>query len=332
MKKISKYIISGLILSVFFAQVNPVQALDQDGVRERISNIISELISVLMQVKSGDYCTGYTGGSSIVSVQWALFDLGFDIGDVDGKPGAKTTAAIEAFQASVNIKVDGKVGPQTRAALSAAVPRCPDIDLVVAGKSLFAPVTVETAATQAEPIAETKTPTSETAAAPSTAEPVESTNSQTVQSDLVSSLQDGEIIASVRSTSSGVPDDTAVFTFQLSLNNTETFYIPISPSYAFSVDVFNSTTGMKTKATGVNSIVSSGATVSAASGTSYFALEADDTISLRVSIQPGDGDYHAQLSRLSYTTDDVTKNSAPQSKNYEFNAQSWKSEMVTLLN
>ncbi|MBP6908772.1 MAG: peptidoglycan-binding protein, partial [Candidatus Pacebacteria bacterium] len=39
---------------------------------------------------------------------------------VDGKIGAKSIAAVKAFQAMKNLVVDGKIGPMTRAALEAA--------------------------------------------------------------------------------------------------------------------------------------------------------------------------------------------------------------------
>jgi len=56
---------------------------------------------------------------TVQEVQNALKNAGLYAGEVDGKSGAKTKAAIEAFQKANNLKVDGKVGPQTWAALSA---------------------------------------------------------------------------------------------------------------------------------------------------------------------------------------------------------------------
>jgi uncharacterized protein (TIGR02594 family) len=51
-------------------------------------------------------------------VQAALLSLGFDPGPVDGVAGAKTRAAVKAFQKAAGIPFDGVAGPQTWAALS----------------------------------------------------------------------------------------------------------------------------------------------------------------------------------------------------------------------
>ncbi|MGE5279469.1 MAG: peptidoglycan-binding domain-containing protein [Deltaproteobacteria bacterium] len=54
------------------------------------------------------------------AVQRALKDLKFYDGDIDGKVGPRTLAAIKKFQESRQLKVDGKVGPKTWAALQEA--------------------------------------------------------------------------------------------------------------------------------------------------------------------------------------------------------------------
>lgn len=53
-------------------------------------------------------------------VQAALLSLGYDPGPVDGKAGAKTTAAVKQFQRENGLAADGKVGPITAAALTKA--------------------------------------------------------------------------------------------------------------------------------------------------------------------------------------------------------------------
>ncbi len=55
---------------------------------------------------------------TVQEIQTALKNAGLYGGEVDGKAGPKTKAAIEEFQKANNLKVDGKVGPQTWAALS----------------------------------------------------------------------------------------------------------------------------------------------------------------------------------------------------------------------
>lgn len=46
-------------------------------------------------------------------IQQALKNTGLYDGEIDGKIGPKTKAAIEEFQTRNNLKVDGKVGPDT---------------------------------------------------------------------------------------------------------------------------------------------------------------------------------------------------------------------------
>lgn len=55
---------------------------------------------------------------TVQEIQTALKSAGLYSGEVDGKSGPKTKAAIEEFQKANNLKVDGKVGPQTWTALS----------------------------------------------------------------------------------------------------------------------------------------------------------------------------------------------------------------------
>lgn len=52
-------------------------------------------------------------GQPVMLAQKALQYLGYNTGNVDGKYGPQTTAAVKDFQRHNNIKVDGIVGPQT---------------------------------------------------------------------------------------------------------------------------------------------------------------------------------------------------------------------------
>lgn len=54
-----------------------------------------------------------------LGIQEALVRHGFDPGPLDGYPGPRTRAAVEAFQRSRGLDVDAIVGPITRAALAA---------------------------------------------------------------------------------------------------------------------------------------------------------------------------------------------------------------------
>jgi hypothetical protein len=55
---------------------------------------------------------------TVKEIQLALKNAGFYAGEVDGKIGPKTKAAIEEFQKANNLKPDGKVGPKTWVSLS----------------------------------------------------------------------------------------------------------------------------------------------------------------------------------------------------------------------
>ena len=57
-------------------------------------------------------------GEEVRILQTALNEQGFDCGEVDGKFGTKTEAAVKAFQAANGLKVDGIVGRMTWAALN----------------------------------------------------------------------------------------------------------------------------------------------------------------------------------------------------------------------
>jgi hypothetical protein len=59
-------------------------------------------------------------GAAVTKLQTQLEAAGFDVGSVDGKFGAKTEAAVEAFQKKLGLTADGMVGKKTAAALSGA--------------------------------------------------------------------------------------------------------------------------------------------------------------------------------------------------------------------
>ena len=50
----------------------------------------------------------------VEKLQHALTDLGYDVGGIDGVFGAKTEAAVKAFQQQEGIQADGVVGPETK--------------------------------------------------------------------------------------------------------------------------------------------------------------------------------------------------------------------------
>jgi len=60
-------------------------------------------------------------GNDVKALQNQLNQLGLNVGDADGKLGAKTTEAIKSFQSTHGLNPDGKVGPATLGAIATAV-------------------------------------------------------------------------------------------------------------------------------------------------------------------------------------------------------------------
>lgn len=67
----------------------------------------------------GSYTIG-ARGAEVTRIQNQLEAAGFDVGEVDGKYGRRTAAAVEAFQRKVGLNADGMVGTRTRSALANA--------------------------------------------------------------------------------------------------------------------------------------------------------------------------------------------------------------------
>lgn len=68
---------------------------------------------------SGDYYYANSrkttwGGDDVRAIQWALQDMGYDPGTIDGGYGYNTWNAVMRFQRAVGITVDGDYGPKTR--------------------------------------------------------------------------------------------------------------------------------------------------------------------------------------------------------------------------
>lgn len=62
-----------------------------------------------------------SSGSDVTKLQQDLKELGFYAAEITGNVGAKTEAAIKAFQKKHNLSADGVAGPDTLAAISAAL-------------------------------------------------------------------------------------------------------------------------------------------------------------------------------------------------------------------
>ncbi len=252
----------------------------------------------------------YLGSDSIIDIQTELQNQGYTITKIDGKIGPETRAAVTAFQTDVGAaKVDGLIGEETRVELTRR-----SIDCGV------------------NPVINTNTST-ETHSTDTTTTTTETTETAVVneQGNTSGFIKQTEITAAVRSTSSGIPDDTAVFTYRISFNTNSTIYIPTHPEQSFEIQLVD-TSGNVSSAVGVQSIVSSASKVLREDGTSYFRIANGDTMSLRTSVQPGAGTYYAELSRLSYTNENATTVLNPAMVNYGFDETAWRSSAVTVLN
>ena len=56
----------------------------------------------------------YMSGTGVKAIQWALDDMGYNVGSIDGIYGYATHFAVQAFQSDEGIQVDGDFGPDTR--------------------------------------------------------------------------------------------------------------------------------------------------------------------------------------------------------------------------
>lgn len=62
-----------------------------------------------------------SSGDEVTALQNTLSKLGFDVGEADGIFGAKTEAAVKAFQESRDLPADGIYGPDSAKAAGSAV-------------------------------------------------------------------------------------------------------------------------------------------------------------------------------------------------------------------
>jgi len=255
---------------------------------------------------SGALCTiRYQGDSDTMAVQQELQNQGYAITKVDGLIGSETTGAVSALQTDAGLTIDGVIRDEVVTALARRSVTCASLPAV----------TSTTVMTELPPLNET----SET----------ESTT-ETVSADV--RITKTNSIAGVRSTTAGIPDDTAVFTYLVTFVNSNIVYVPTNPGDAFDIDLIDAGTGVRIALDGVDSVISSAQKVLREDGTSYFQVTSGDTMSLRTSVQPGEGSYYAELARLSYTNDDAFTVVNPSMVSYGFDGNNWRSDTVTLLN
>ncbi|MFT7327967.1 MAG: peptidoglycan hydrolase-like protein with peptidoglycan-binding domain, partial [Crocinitomicaceae bacterium] len=259
----------------------------------------------------------YKGSSDILTIQQELQNQGYSITKVDGKIGPETRTAVTAFQTAVSAeKIDGLIGQELRRELSRTSLEC-------SGTSSQDEIDIDTpTATQTPPVVRTETVT------PSETQDPQPEETQTEASVTISSDQ---ITAAARSTTTGIPDDTAVFTYILGFDHTGDLFISTMPEDAFSINIYNDAGGF-VGTDGIASVVSSAQKIIREDRTSYFRVRNGDTMSLRLSAQPGAGSYYAELAQLSYTTENAFAVRYPMMINYPLAKDQWRTDVISLLN
>ena len=98
-----------------------------EGVKERGMNMKKGVaLSLAMALVLSGTIFGFASTSygaevnSVMELQQKLSDAGYSVGIIDGIYGARTDAAVRAFQADYGLRVDGIVGPATLSALGSA--------------------------------------------------------------------------------------------------------------------------------------------------------------------------------------------------------------------
>jgi putative peptidoglycan binding protein/CHAP domain-containing protein len=82
-------------------------------------------MTTLTYVRTLHVTSPLTSGDDVLDLQARLEELGYPVGELDGRYGPATAAAVRAFQLDNGLEADGIAGPATFAALSDAEPRDP---------------------------------------------------------------------------------------------------------------------------------------------------------------------------------------------------------------
>jgi len=75
--------------------------------------------TTVSEVPTGQTLRPGMSGSSVLALQQALTQIGYDPGGADGKYGAGTTQAVKEFQAAQGLTQDGVAGPTTLQSINA---------------------------------------------------------------------------------------------------------------------------------------------------------------------------------------------------------------------
>jgi peptidoglycan hydrolase-like protein with peptidoglycan-binding domain len=109
-------VISALGMALAFSVVSGVAAADRDRDGKR-DGTVSEKVDSAKKKVAGEPTDREQ--DPVKAAQRALKAKGYDIGDVDGKLGPKTRAAVQAFQKDERIRVTGRLDTDTMARLRA---------------------------------------------------------------------------------------------------------------------------------------------------------------------------------------------------------------------
>lgn len=103
-----------------FTKIIPliISVLSGTGPYAAIIQKVMEVIGLLLQQTGAPA----SSGMDVKWAQTALKQLGFDPGPIDGVMGAKTGAAVAAYQKARGMVVDGWLGGETQTKLALEVP------------------------------------------------------------------------------------------------------------------------------------------------------------------------------------------------------------------
>ncbi|MFA5058639.1 MAG: peptidoglycan-binding protein, partial [Opitutaceae bacterium] len=101
-------------------QLVAVLAPDGQVTIKRAADVGGKAVSPQEFITQSSLLKAGATGSNISDVQKFLADRGYDPGNVDGRFGDKTAAAVKDFQRANGLEVDGIIGPQTMGAMVAS--------------------------------------------------------------------------------------------------------------------------------------------------------------------------------------------------------------------
>lgn len=142
------------------------------------------------------------------------------------------------------------------------------------------------------------------------------------------------ITARTLSSSGNNSNDIAVFTFKAPIKAFDNpIYIPINASESVVLDIDDAQTSAPIDVTPRISISSTATRVTGNDGNQYFRISSDRDITINVTVQPGAGDFYAELNGIRFTGNTVTDANFTNFSGFTLPfGRDWESDVVTLLN